>query len=100
MIAIANDGTADEIGDRFVSAEAVANEIIKRLMPNELSSHTAGYIRNIAQHGALYWRTMIFGGPNPLELDAVARPDGSLHLELQDCYSTRIWQIDLRPVAT
>lgn len=99
MFAVATDGTVQDIGDRFVGAEAVADEIVKRLMSNELSVDDGNYVRDIAKFGAVYWRTMIFGGSNPLGLDVVARPDGSLHIELQNCCGQRIWQTDLRPTA-
>jgi hypothetical protein len=99
MIAVATDGTAQDISERFVPARAVADEIVKRLANNELSRSAGDYIRKIAEFGQSYWSTMIFGGYDPLRFDAVANPDGSLRLELLDPNGCTLWRTTLTPAA-
>lgn len=99
MIAVATDGTAQDISERFVPARVVADEIVKRLANNELSRTAADYIRKTAQYGQVFWTTMLFGGYDAVRLDAVANPDGSLRLELQDANGCTLWRTTLRPAA-
>lgn len=97
MFAVATDGTAEDIEGRFVGAGAVADEIVRRLMPNELGHEHGRQLRDMASRGSLYYSNVIFYGPNAWILDSVIKPDGSLELSLRDSTSQQIWKTTLRP---
>ena len=92
MFSVGADGDAEDVSAQFVPASVVADEIVKRLANNELSPAAGDYIRRIAQHGQVYWSTMLFGGYDAVRFEALANPDGSLRLTLEDVSCCPIWK--------
>lgn len=99
VFAVASDGETVFIGDRFVGAGAVADEIVRRLVPTEISQEHGQQLREMAQYGSHYYSNALFGGPRAWILDTVINPDGALELSLRDSSGCRIWQTKLHPVA-
>lgn len=97
MFAVATDGTVEDIEGRFVGAGAVADEICRRLMPNELSREHGNQLRELARYGSYFYATQVFSGPYSWILDSIIKPDGTLNLSLKDSRGRLIWQTTLRP---